>query len=101
MKQLKMIPLKMLVVMVTAVSLAFVVIFAAMISFGLTRLRWKGSGLCMLLFSMGIVIPVQMVLIPLFTIYNKTGIVNTRFCLILTYIGFNMSLAIYLFAGYM
>ena len=87
-------------IITTAVSLAFVVIFAAMISFGLIKLRWKGSSLCMLMFSMGIVIPVQMVLIPLFTIYNKTGIINTRFCLMITYIGFNMSLAIYLFAGY-
>ncbi len=87
-------------IIITASALVFVVVFAAMISFGLVKLRWKGSGLCMLMFSMGIVIPVQMVLIPLFTIYNKTGIINTKFCLVLTYIGFHMSLAIYLFAGY-
>ena len=66
-------------IIITASALVFVVVFAAMISFGLVKLRWKGSGLCMLMFSMGIVIPVQMVLIPLFTIYNKPGIINTKF----------------------
>ena len=58
----------------TVVSLIFIVIFATTI----------GSAL-----------------IPLFQIYSKTNRLNTRTCLILTYIAFGLSLSIYLVQGYL
>ena len=53
-------------VITTFVSLAFTVSFSSMVAFALCKLRWKLSGIFKLLFSFGIVVPVQMVLIPLF-----------------------------------
>ncbi|MDO5425713.1 MAG: carbohydrate ABC transporter permease [Eubacteriales bacterium] len=88
-------------VITTFVSLIFTLLFSSTISFAIVKMRWKGSKFCMLLFSFGIVVPVQMLLIPLFTIYNGIGIINTRLCLIVTYTGFSMSMAIYLLTGYM
>lgn len=46
-------------------------------------------------------IPVAVALIPLFQIYSRTGLLNTRTCLILTYIAFGLSLSIYLVQGYL
>lgn len=88
-------------VITTFVSLFFTLFFSATIAFAIVKMRWKGSQIGILLFSFGIVVPVQMVLIPLFSIYNQVNLINTRTCLIITYTGFSMSMAIYLFAGYM
>lgn len=88
-------------VITTFVSLIFTVGFSAMIGFALTKLRWRFSGLFKLLFSFGIVVPVQMVLIPLFIMYNQLKLVNSLWGLIITYTGFSLSLAIYLYSGYM
>lgn len=38
---------------------------------------------------------------PLFQIYSKANLLNTRTCLILTYIAFGLSLSIYLVQGYL
>jgi raffinose/stachyose/melibiose transport system permease protein len=88
-------------VITTFISLFFTLFFSACISFALVKMRWKASNFFMLLFSAGIIVPVQIVLIPLFLIYNKVGLINTLPCLIITYTGFSMSLAIYLFSGYL
>lgn len=85
----------------TFVSLFFTIILSAMVSYSLTKLHWKLSGLFKMLFSFGIVVPVQMVLIPLFIMYNQLGLVNSLLGLIITYTGFSMSLAVYLYSGYM
>ncbi len=85
----------------TFVSLLFTVSLSAMVAFALCKLRWKLSGAFKVLFSFGIVVPVQMVLIPLFVMFNKLAMVNTLYSLIAAYTGFSMSLAVYLYVGYM
>jgi len=85
----------------TFVSLFFTLLFSSCVSFALVKMRWKASSLFMLLFSFGIIVPVQIILIPLFIMYNRVGLINTLTCLIITYTGFSMSLAIYLFSSYL
>ena len=46
-------------------------------------------------------IPVATALLPLFQVYNRIGLINTRTCLVLTYIAFGLSLSIFLVTGYM
>ena len=53
------------------------------------------------IFSLGIMIPVATCLIPLFQMYNRGGLLNTRTSLIITYIAFGLSLSIYLVQGYL
>ena len=52
-------------------------------------------------FLLGLMVPVATALLPLFQIYNNTGLTNTRLCLVLTYIAFGLSLSIFLVTGYM
>ena len=88
-------------IITTFVSLFFTLFFSSCVSFALVKMHWKASNLFMLLFSFGIIVPVQIVLIPLFLMYNKVGLINTLPGLIITYTGFSMSLAIYLFSSYL
>ena len=85
----------------TVVSLIFIVIFATTIGFAVTKMQWKMRKKVASYFTLGIMIPVATALIPLFQFYSKTNLLNTRTCLILTYIAFGLSLSIYLVQGYL
>jgi raffinose/stachyose/melibiose transport system permease protein len=54
----------------------------------------------MLLFLAGIMIPVQIVLLPLFQIYFNINLLNSLFGLGLVYLVFGLPLTIFLFASY-
>ena len=56
---------------------------------------------CTVFSVFGIMIPVAIALIPLFQIYSRSNLLNTRTCLIITYIAFGLSLSIYLVQGYL
>lgn len=85
----------------TVVSLIFIVIFATTMGFAVTKMQWRFKKAVARFFTLGIMIPVAVALIPLFQIYSRTGLLNTRTCLILTYIAFGLSLSIYLVQGYL
>lgn len=85
----------------TVVSLIFIVVFATTIGFAVTKMKWKFRKQVASFFTLGIMIPVATALIPLFQIYSKANLLNTRTCLILTYIAFGLSLSIYLVQGYL
>lgn len=85
----------------TLVSLVFIVIFSTTVGFAVTKMEWKYRELVSKYFMLGIMVPVATALIPLFQIYNKMGLLNTRASLIITYIAFGLSLSIFLITGYL
>lgn len=85
----------------TVISLFFIVLIAVPVSFALTKMRWKGRSFFANYFLTGLMVPVATALLPLFRIYGNMGILNTRLCLILTYVAFGLSLSIFLMSGYM
>jgi raffinose/stachyose/melibiose transport system permease protein len=86
---------------VTVVSLVFTVVLSTSTAFGLTKMRWKLRTTVMNIFLSGIMIPTAVVLIPLYTLYNKIGIINTYWCLILTYVAAGLPLSIFLMRSYL
>lgn len=85
----------------TLVSLFFIVVFSTTASFALTKMRWKYREVVEKIFLSGIMIPTAVVLIPLFTMYKKANLLNTRTSLIITYIAFGLALSIYLLSTYL
>lgn len=85
----------------TLLSLVFIVTFSVTVAFALTKMDWKFKDKVREYFGIGIMVPVATALIPLFQIYNKTGLINTRTSLIVTYIAFGLSLSIYLVTGFL
>ena len=85
----------------TLVALVFIVFFSVTVGFAVTKMKWKFRNAVAQYFRFGIMIPVAIALIPLFQIYSKTNLLNTRICLIITYIAFGLSLSIYLVQGYL
>ena len=85
----------------TLVALVFIVFFSVTVGFAVTKMKWKFRNAVAQYFRFGIMIPVAIALIPLFQIYSRSNLLNTRTCLIITYIAFGLSLSIYLVQGYL
>lgn len=84
----------------TFISLFFITIFSVTASFAIAKMKWRFRKPVMTIFAMGITVPVTIVLIPLFIMYHQLNLLNTYFCLILTYTGFGLSLSIFLLVSY-
>lgn len=68
-----------------ALGAGVAVFVAALAAFGLSRIDFHRKGLWFMLIFAGTIFPLQMYLIPLFFAYQKLGILNTRFGMILFY----------------
>ena len=86
---------------VTIISLFFIVVLSTTAAFALTKMRWKFRGRVMQIFLSGIMVPTAVVLIPLYTIFNSVNLLNSYGSLILTYIAFGLPLSIFLLRGYL
>ncbi|ANP71528.1 carbohydrate ABC transporter permease [Cryobacterium arcticum] len=87
-------------VIVVFPSLAVVLIVGVAAGFALEVMVWKGRGTVLLLFLAGIMVPTQMVLLPLFTIYFRTGLTGTYWPMILTYIATGLPLTVFMMATF-
>jgi raffinose/stachyose/melibiose transport system permease protein len=68
--------------------------------FALEVMVWKGRNRTLLLFLVGILIPGQMILLPLFSAYFKLGLSSTLWPLIITYTATALPLTVFLMATY-
>lgn len=81
-------------------ALAFIIILGTAAGFALEVMVWKGRGGVLLAILAGIMIPGQMILLPLFTIYFQTNLTGTLWPLIITYTGVGLPLTIFMMATY-
>ena len=81
-------------------SLFLIIVLSVCAAFALEVMRWRGRNSVLLLFLAGIMVPSQMLLLPLFTIYFQANLIDTRWALIVTYTAFGLPLTVFLMAGY-
>ncbi len=82
-----------------AVTVAITVLLASMTAFYLTKLT-KGSFLYTY-FILGIMIPVQAILIPIFVTIRDLHLIDTRPGITIVYVVTNLSIAIFILTGFM
>ncbi|WP_306322104.1 MULTISPECIES: carbohydrate ABC transporter permease [unclassified Streptomyces] len=87
-------------VLAVAPALALMLLLGTAAGFALQIMVWKGRSLTLLVFLAGIMVPAQMILLPLFTIYFQTGLSGTLWPLILTYTGTGLPLTVFMMATY-
>ncbi|WP_207302294.1 carbohydrate ABC transporter permease [Gracilibacillus phocaeensis] len=73
---------------------------SAMAAFAIEKLRFKFNQKMLMFFLIGIMVPLQIALIPLFQIYSQIGLLNSYLSLILPQIGFGLPMALYLFVSF-
>jgi raffinose/stachyose/melibiose transport system permease protein len=86
--------------LVTVPSLFLMILLGVAAAYALEVMVWKGRNAVLLAFVAGIMIPGQMILVPLFTVYFKTGLTNTLWPLIITYTVMGLPLTVFLMAAY-
>lgn len=78
-------------VLVTFASVAGILILALPFSYATTRMVWKGRDTVVNYVTLGLFIPMQVIIIPLAILVKRLGIANTYFALIVPYIAFNLA----------
>ena len=84
----------------TGLSVLFIVLFGFIVGYILARVKFRGNRLLYLMFLMGMLIPIHSLLVPIYVVFNKVGISNKWFTLLLPYVSFGLPLAIFLVEGY-
>ncbi|HAS33285.1 MAG TPA: carbohydrate ABC transporter permease, partial [Microbacterium sp.] len=86
--------------LVTLPSVALIVFLGVAAGYALEIMIWKGRRTTLLLVMAGIMVPGQMILVPLFTVYFRIGITDTLWPMILTYTAMGIPLTTFLMAAY-
>ncbi|MET8983160.1 carbohydrate ABC transporter permease [Streptomyces sp. NPDC004539] len=84
----------------TAPSLALIVVLGTAAGFALEVMIWRGRHQVLLVFLVGIMVPSQMILLPLFRVYFQTGLSGTMWPLIITYTAVGLPLTVFMMATY-
>lgn len=87
-------------VKVTVISLVLIVALSATSGFALAKFNFRITKKVYAFFTFGIMIPVQITLIPLFIFYSRLGILNSTFSLVLPQVGFALPLSVMLFYSF-
>nr|WP_306896578.1 carbohydrate ABC transporter permease [Agromyces albus] len=85
---------------VTLGSSVFIVLAGMMAAYALRVLGFRFSGLVKALFLLGIIVPVQIALVPLFIDYSQIGLLDTHLSMIIPLAAFALPMAIYLFSSF-
>ncbi|XDA97687.1 carbohydrate ABC transporter permease [Sulfitobacter sp. LCG007] len=86
---------------VTVVSLFFILLFGAMAAFALAEYRFRGNTLMGLYLALGIMIPIRIGTVAILEMMVSTGLVNTLWALILVYTAQGLPLAVFILSEFM
>jgi raffinose/stachyose/melibiose transport system permease protein len=76
------------------------VFICSLAAFALTKMRLRGAQVIFTIFVLGLVVPMQMTLVPLTTLYRHLGLIDSLPGLFFLYLGFGLPLGILILRGY-
>ena len=85
---------------ITVLSVLIIIIFSSMTAYILVRKSWKFNKIMFFAMVISMIIPFQGIMIPLVKIYGSIGMLNTKWSLIYMYLGFGLSLAVFMYHGF-
>ena len=87
--------------LVTAISIGISIIAAMMATYALTRIKWKLSKITNAFFMLGLTIPLQASIVPVYVVLSKLHWLNKYSTLIVPYSAFALSMSILICTGFM
>ncbi len=88
-------------IIVTVAAIAIAIMAAMMATYAITRIKWKFSKLTNAFFMLGLTIPIQASIVPIYVILSKIHWLNKYTTLIIPYAAFSLSMAILICTGFM
>ncbi|MBP3876491.1 MAG: carbohydrate ABC transporter permease [Lachnospiraceae bacterium] len=84
----------------TAISIILIVAFSFIVGYILSRVKFKLNRVLYIMFLMGMLIPIHSLLVPIYIVFQRCGISNQWFTLLLPYVSFGLPMGIFLVEGY-
>ncbi len=88
-------------IIVTVAAIAISIFAALMATYALTRIRWRGSKLMNSFLMLGLTIPLQASIVPIYVLLSKAHWLNKYSTLIVPYSAFTLSMSILICTGFM
>jgi len=88
-------------VIVTGATIIISSILIATSSYAITRMKWKYSKVTLIIFLLGMMVPIHSTLLPLFLILTKLHILNTYMALIIPYVAFALPMGIFVMTSFL
>ena len=88
-------------IMTTCGSVFCIVVFSTMAAYPIGRIKTKFAKFLYFFFISGLIIPSQMVIVPIAQTLNRLNIPNTRFTPMLMFITCSLPFSVFLFSGFM
>jgi len=85
---------------VTTGANLLIVVFGMMGAYAITVLGFRFSNVARAVFMIGLIVPVQIALVPLFVDYSNVGLLDTYQSMILPLAGFALPMSVYLFSAF-
>lgn len=86
--------------LITVLSVILILLFSSLLAYFLVRWKWKMNGIIFMLLIASMIIPFQALMIPFVSIFGSIGILNSKWMLIFCYLGFGLSLATFMYHGF-
>ena len=91
---------------INSITVAFIATFlnalvACMASYAMSRFEFKGREVIFTMFAAGIMVPLNAMMVPYFTIFSKIGLLDSLWALRILYASVNLPLAITIIRGFM
>ena len=87
-------------VVLTTATVVLTLLLAAMAAYALARFTFPGSRPLLFYFLAGLMIPLQLAIVPLFFQMKSMGLLNSRFGLLVVYVAFGLPFAIFILTGF-
>lgn len=87
-------------VLVTAVTVLLVLLLSAMAAYALARFAFPGAKPLLFYFLAGLMLPVQMAIVPLFFQMKSMGLLGTLHGLLLAYVASGLPFAVFVLTGF-
>jgi len=87
--------------LINTLAVLFVLVISVMASFACIRMNWKLSGFVKTLLLLGMMIPIHATLLPNYVIYDRIGLTDTIWALLIPYIAFSLPQGVFLTSSFM
>lgn len=86
---------------ITITSILLIIVFSAMAAYALVRVTSRWSTLGFWLFVVGLLLPFQIAMIPLYFTIRDLGLLGNLWSLVIFYVGGQMPFSIFLYTGFL
>lgn len=88
-------------ILINTLAVVLVIVISIMASFACTRMFWKLKGVVSVIMVMGMMIPIHATLLPNYVIYDRLGITDTIWALLIPYVAFSLPQGYFLTSSFM